>query len=268
MRSTGAVTAAFGFVLGLTLVACGGAPAASPAASPASSSAPAPAGSAAAASDSPSTGPGGSAVDPDAGAALDAFRAFVQTEPSFRMRADMLLTIGAQAVDMEITEDVAGGDAKGTIDIRAAGTSLRMEIVLVDGVAYGRIANRAWQTIPADAGTSNPLASLDVDGLRPVGRANVAGTLTHHLRTEDRSILDTSTITGTSLAELRIDSAAFDVYVTDDGVPLTAVMEFAGSGVLEAERQPVKATVRYDFSRFGEPVTIVAPELASPAASG
>jgi LppX/LprAFG-like lipoprotein len=264
----GTVAAIAGFAIAVLVAACGQTPAGSPPAAsvPASPSA---AVSAGASGSTPPVASGGSSLDPDSGAALDAFRAFVQTGPPFRMRADMLLTIGSETLDMDITQDVAGGDAAGTIDIRAAGTSLRIEVVVLDGAGYARIANRDWQAIPADAGDANPMASLDVEGLQPVGRANVAGTLTHHLRTEDVSVFDTSTITGTSLADLRIDALAFDVYVTDDGVPLTALMEFSGSGLVTGERQPVKATVRYDFSRFGEPVTIVAPQLPpSPSTGG
>ena len=262
MRRTIAAIVAAGIVV--LIVACGSAPAGS---QPAASAPTSPSAAVSADASGPTSpgASGGSSLDPDSGAALDAFRAFVQTGPPFRMRADMLLTIGSETLDMEITEDVAGGDAAGTIDIRAAGVSLRIEVVVIDGAGYARIANREWQAIPADAGDANPMASLDVEGLLPVGRANVAGTLTHQLHTEDLSVFDTSTITGTALADLRVDDLAFDVYVTDDGVPLTAVMEFSGSGLVEGERQPVKATVRYDFSRFGEPVAIEAPDLPSPS---
>ena len=108
-------------------------------------------------------------------------------------------------------------------------------------------------------------SGLEDHGLEPEGRANVAGTFTHHFRTDDPSLIDASTITGTQLTALTIDSVTFDAYVTDDGVPMTAMMKFAGHGTLEGKSQPVKAEIRYDFSRFGEPLDIQAPPLASPS---
>jgi hypothetical protein len=252
-------------LLGLVLVlvaaaACSpGPPAgASPAVSPAGSADPSVEPSSSGSDDGPAA-TGGGGADSDAAAALDAFRAFVQTDQSFHMRADMLLTIGPLTLDMEVNADVAGGDEKGTIDVRGAGTSVHMDIVVVDGTAYGRIAQRDWIVLPADTSSSNPLLGLDVEGLEAVGIVNAAGQLAHHFRTDDVSMIDTSTITGTSITELRLDTVGFDVYVTDDGVPITAVMEFAGAGTVEDASQTIEATVRYDFSKFGEPVVIEPP---------
>ena len=160
---------------------------------------------------------------------------------------------------MDVNADVAGGDEKGTIDVRGAGTSVHMDIVVVDGSAYGRIAQRDWIVLPADTSSSNPLLALDVEGLEAVGIVNAAGQLAHHFRTDDVSMIDTGTITGTSITELRLDTVGFDVYVTDDGVPITAVMEFAGEGTVEGASQTIEATVRYDFTKFGEPLVIEAP---------
>ena len=206
---------------------------------------------------SPVASPAG--PDPDAGAALEAFRAFVQTDQTFHMQADVAMTVGTLTMHLDVAADVADGDEKGTIDIVGAGTSVHMEIVLVDGTAYGKFARREWQTLPADTASTNPLAGLDVEGLEPVGTVNVGGQPAHHLRTEDVGAIDTSTITGTALTGLTLDEVSFDVYVTDDGVPLTAVMEFAGEGTMAGENLPVEATIRYDFSKYGEPVVIEPP---------
>jgi hypothetical protein len=54
------------------------------------------------------------------------------------------------------------------------------------------------------------------------------------------------------------------VYVTNDGVPLTAIVEFAGTGTFSGVQGPVTAKIRYDFSNFGQDVPIVAPAVASP----
>ncbi len=257
---------------GLTAVACGGAvvPPPSPSASVAvASPTPAEPSSAPSADASPgASGGSGSGADPDAGAALDAFRAFIQTDQSFHMQADMQITVAGETIDMDMAADVAGGDERGELIIRSGDASVAMELILLDGVAYAQLANRPWQEVPADAGSSNPLLGLDVEGLEPMGTVRVGGTPTHHFRVDDPLAVDTSLIAGNSITDVEFDTLTFDVYVTDDGAPLAAVMEFAGSGTVEGARHQLNARIRYDFSKFGEPVTITKPTiLASPSAA-
>jgi hypothetical protein len=264
--------AILGLAFGLTAIACGGAVVPPPSASVGVAS-PTPA----AASSEPSAdaSPGGtggtgsgSGADPDAGAALDAFRAFIQTDQSFHLQADMQITVAGETIDMDMAADVAGGDERGELIIRSGDASVAMELILLDGVAYAQLANRPWQVVPAEAGSSNPLLGLDVEGLEPMGTVRVGGTPTHHFRVDDPSAVDTSLIAGNSITEVEFDTLTFDVYVTDDGAPLAAVMEFAGSGTVEGARHQLNARIRYDFSKFGEPVTITKPTiLASPSAA-
>ena len=236
--------------------ACGGsappAPTASPtAAATATSSAPPP----------PSTS---GRPNADAGAALDAFRAFVQTEQSFHLAGDMLMSVGDVTLQAAIVSDVSHGDEKGTIDLRGPGVSIRMSIVLLDGTVYLRLANRDWQTVPAGEAYSNPLGGLAVDGLKPIDIVDVGGVKTQHFRVEDPEGLNGQTLSGNALSELTVTSSSFDVYITNDGVPLTAILEFAGTGSFGAQKGPVTARIRYDFSNFGQDVPIVAPPVASP----
>ena len=241
------------------LVACSGpAPAASSGGSPSAASLP---------TGSPSARPSPASADPDpdAGAALDAFRAFVQTDQSFHLVGDMLMTVGDLTMQAAITSDTSDGNEQGTMDLRGPGVSVHLGVVLVDGTVYLQVARRPWQTVPVEAGFSNPLAGLQVEGLEPVDRVNVGGVLTHHLRVEDPEELNGQTLSGNTLTELTIASSSFDVYITDDGVPLTALAEFAGTGTFGGERGPVTVKIRYDFSKFGEEIKIVPPIVASPA---
>ena len=61
-----------------------------------------------------------------------------------------------------------------------------------------------------------------------------------------------------------LDTATFDVYVTDDGVPLTAIYAFAGTGAFAGVPAPITAKIRYDFTKFGQDVSIVPPPGVSP----
>lgn len=243
-----------GLIVGM-LGACGGS---APAASTASPTAAATATPSAPPSPSASAGP-----NADAGAALDAFRAFVQTEQSFHIAGDMLMSVGDVTLQAAIVSDVSHGDEKGTIDLRGPGVSIRMSIVLLDGTVYLRLANRDWQTVPAGDAYSNPLGGLAVEGLESIDIVDVGGVKTHHFRVEDPEGLNGQTLSGNALTELTVSSSSFDVYVTNDGVPLTAIVEFAGIGSFGGQQGAVTAKIRYDFSSFGQDVPIVAPPVAS-----
>jgi hypothetical protein len=176
----------------------------------------------------------------------------------------MLMSVGNVTLQAAIVSDASHGDEKGTIDLRGPGVSIRMSIVLLDGTVYLRLANRDWQTVPAGDAYSNPLRGLAVDGLEPIDIVDVGGVKTHHLRVENPEGLDGQTLSGNALTELTVSSSSLDVYVTNDGVPLTAIVEFAGTGTFSGVKGPVTAKIRYDFSNFGQDVLIVAPPVASP----
>jgi hypothetical protein len=231
------------------------------------SGAPSPA-SSASATPSPAASPAASdSGDPDAGAAVDAFLAFIQTDQTFHLTADMNLTVADKVVTMYLVDDVGKAAEKGTIDIRGAGVSLHLEVIAVGGTLFIRAANRGWQSVDIGSGAANPLAGLRSDDLVPVDRVNVAGTITQHLHVADaREQIDARAISGNTITDLDLDSATFDVYVIEDGTPLTAIYEFAGRGTFAGVAAPIKAKIRYDFSKFGQEVTITAPAGASPLA--
>lgn len=211
------------------------------------------------ASESPSPTASNPTTGSDARAALDAFRAFVETDQSFHLTGDVKMTIAGVVVDMDVADDVSGGNEKGTIDVRGPHVSVHLAVTIADGTAWLKIANRPWQKLGKATNSSNPLAGLKVDGLQPIDKVNVGGILAHHFRVDDPAALNEDAITGYALTQLKIESTAFDLYVDDDGVPLTAILEFAGTGTFDGKTSPVEATIRYDFSRFGVPVEIGPP---------
>ena len=211
---------------------------------------------------------GSPGADPDSAAAVDAFLAFIQTQQTFHLTADMNLSVKDKVVTMYVIDDIGKAAEKGTIDVRGAGVSIHLEVIAVGGTLYIRLPpNGGWQSIEIRSGAANPLAGLRSDDLVAVDLVNVAGTITHHLHVADASDeIDARAISGNTLTDLNLDSATFDVYVTDDGVPLTAIYEFAGKGTFAGVKAPIKAKIRYDFSKFGQDVTIAAPVGASPLA--
>ena len=220
---------------------------------------------ASATADASSGSPG---ADPDSAAAIDAFLAFIQTQQTFHLTADMNLTVADKVVTMYLVDDIGKAAEKGTIDVRGAGVSVHLEVIVIGGTLYLRAPpNGGWQSVEIGSGAANPLAGLRSDDLVAVDRVNVAGTITQHLHVADATgDIDARAISGNTLTDLDLDSATFDVYVTDDGMPLTAIYEFAGKGTFAGVKAPIKAKIRYDFSKFGQDVTIVAPVGASPLA--
>ena len=208
---------------------------------------------------SPAESASSSTTGTDAQAALDAFRAFVESDQSFHLTGDMKMTIAGVVVDMDVVDDVSGGNERGTIDVRGPRLSVHLAVTIADGTAYLKIANRPWQKIGKATNSSNPLVGLKIDGLQAVDKVNVGGVLAHHFRVDDPAALNEDAITGYALTKLEISSTAFDLYVNDDGAPLTAILEFSGSGTFQDKVSPIEATIRYDFSRFGVPVEIKPP---------
>jgi hypothetical protein len=208
-----------------------------------------------------SSGSASPSADPDADAAavVDAFRAFIQTQRSFHLQADVKMTIAKQLIDMDLVADVTKGKEKDVIDVRGAGVSVHIQLIQIGRTVYIKLANRAWQKSAAKVSPSNPLAELDVKGLVPIDRVNVGAVLTHHLRVTDPKALATETIGAGTVSAVVYKTVAFDIYVTDDGVPLAAIFEFTATGAFQGKKQPVKGTVRYDFSKFDEPIKIEAP---------
>jgi hypothetical protein len=248
------------FVILTLTVACGGGTASPPASASATASA-------SAVTSAPPPASSSTVPDPDAGAALEAFRSFAQTSQSFHLTGDLLMSVGDVTLQAAITSDVSEGNEQGTIDLRGPGVSVRLSIVLLDGTVYLRLANRPWEAVAGGAGFSNPLAGLHVEGLQPIDIVNVGGVKTQHLRAEDPEGLNGQTLSGNTLTDLTIQRSSLDVYVTPDGVPLTAIVEFSGRGSFNGTEGPVTARIRYDFSNFGQDVEIVAPIVASPSPS-
>ena len=176
----------------------------------------------------------------------------------------MLMSVGGLTLQAAITSDISNGNEKGTIDLRGPGVSVRLSVVLVDGNVYLQLARRPWQSVAGGAAFSNPLGGLRVDGLQPIDVVNVAGVRTHHLRAENLEGLNGQTLSGNTLTDLKVESSSLDVYITSDGVPLTAIVEFAGTGTFGLEQGEVKAKIRYDFTKFGQEIAIVPPPGVSP----
>ena len=181
------------------------------------------------------------------------------------MAGDMLMKVGDLTLQAAIVSDVSKGDEQGTIDLRGPGVSVRLSIVLVDGTVYLRL--RESRLAEGPCGKRGVLQSAwrpRRRGSKPIDIVDVGGVKTQHLRVENPEGLNGQTLSGNTLNDLTVKSSSLDVYVTNNGVPLTAIVEFAGTGSFGGDSGPVSARIRYDFSKFGQEVTMVAPPVASP----
>ena len=237
-------------VLGFAMlgVACGGGPA------PSTPGVAGPASASVAPTASPTPTPAPTLNSDDV---LEAFADFVASEDAFHVVAMARMEIAGQSLNLDMAVDVAGQDQQGTVDFVIANQSFRTEIVVVDGVQYARVGGGAWQVVPGEPVSNDPLGGLAPDGLRDLGISNLGGVRVHHFQTDDLTMISGAAVAPG--AEITISDALFDVYVTDDGRPLSATLVMDGEATIAGTTGPMSADIRYDFSRFGEPIEIVAP---------
>jgi hypothetical protein len=77
-------------------------------------------------------------------------------------------------------------------------------------------------------------------------------------------MLPIDTTFAADVREVVYDSTAFDLWIDDQGHPVTGTFELLGSGLThegaEPERRvPLSLRTEYNFSRVGEPIEILPP---------
>ena len=252
-------------LLAATLTACGGtasSPAAREAPEPSTVATPAAASEAPPASVAPpSEGP--STEDPppaDAGGPYaEALVAALAADPMV-MHLEQVATATTTLGDVEATMsgDFSGDDLDVALQITNAGQTVDMDMVVLGDTAYVRQGDADWASVPKEAAEAE-LAGLiqnirlvtDPLDLLYVGVEEVDGRNLHHL-TASRMIPYAPAAGGTGQYDV------FDIWVEEDGTPVLAKTAFSA----EASGMEVTGTTNFEFSNFGGPIEIKAPEDA------
>ena len=246
-------------LLAATLTACGGAassPAASEVPEPSTVVTPAPASDA-----PPSEAPPTEQPPPaDAGGPYaEALVAALAADPlSLHLEQVATATTPVGQVEATLSGDFSGDDLDITIQLTTAGEGVDMDMVVVGDTAYVRLrGDEDWTSVPHDVAEAevaglvqNMRLVTDPLDLRYVGPEDVDGRELHHL-TASRAIPYAPAAGGTGQYDV------FDIWVEEDGTPVLAKTAFSAKDPTGVE---VSGTTNFEFSNFGGPIEIVAPE--------
>jgi hypothetical protein len=249
---------ALALVLAVLLAGCGGS--ASPA-GPGSSAVGSP-GLRSASPSATSSSSGASASDEpsDAGDALANFREFVTSAEAFHVDGALSMRMANRSISMDMGLDIAGSDERGTLDLIGFGTHIKMQFVVAAGIPYVKVGSGEWMKGPETGPLpESPLKELNIDGLVDVGQSSVNGVPARHLQVSDPTALDIGGTLGGAIKDVKVTGAKYDIYVRPDGTPITVLLDFDGTAAIESDSTTFKGQLRYDFSKFGEPVEIEAP---------
>lgn len=188
------------------------------------------------------------------------FAQFGAVPPPFHVSIATTLTGSPSGTALE-EADVDGTDYVAELHVELDGAAAQdSRIVVVDQTGYvsdeGSDTWRAYpdyQTVPP----LNPFLAFDPAQWQDMGADAAHGGL-------DRLHSTTWRPADTPLAD-RVGDVAFDVWIDEEGLPVSAELTFTLTATDGASSVSYDAT--YTFSRIGEPVLIVPPVAASPSPS-
>jgi hypothetical protein len=164
-------------------------------------------------------------------------------------------------ISMDMDMDIRGEDAVGDATLDTGPTSLSFHMLLLDGRAYVD-NNGTWTELPdyEQSAPLNPFANVTAaDDLEYRRSEERAGQRLHLLKVLVWSGGDLDQLRDQGWRQVRIKSNQTDIYVDDDGIPVS--MHFVGrlSGTYQGTSATVDFDMSYELSDVGEPVRIPRP---------
>jgi len=221
-------------------------------------------------------GPGGSdqppaaiaRMEPVAGTSADArslIRAFderIRATRSFGVEVGMDLRVANERITLDMEYDVSGADYQGSFSQRSAGVELAFDMVVSEGDTYVKLAGEPWMFMP-ETGVAevapNPFALGGTLAVAYRGTEQRDGRTVHRLNFPELRDLGAALLDEYG-AGLQADHSAMNVYVSDDGTPLTLTFSVDGTVTEMGIRTGLDASIEYRFARYGQPVRIDVPE--------
>jgi hypothetical protein len=191
--------------------------------------------------------------------------AHVTMEATIQLNSEVKWT--TQSLTTKFDGHVSDGNQSGTI--RTGGTS--QEIRLVGGLFFVRsLPSGKWSILadlPSYLLVCPVLGISSTQDLKSLGPAMRAGKTMNHLQSTSTWAPDISRITMTDLSTLPIqpNSMLLDLWVDDNGLPLSATVEATNIGAGGAKLLDIEVT--YTFSDVGVPTEMVAPMSPPPSPS-
>jgi hypothetical protein len=197
----------------------------------------------------------------------------LQADASYRVVADGRFEAGNERFTMKIEMDVAGSDVKGSVTVAQKRVRATVDMIVKDGAQYMRIPGEGWvredgppEAMPGDIFGYEADA---YDGLEYLGRVTRDGKKLHHLRllTDDVEALTRGLRDELGDAALDIRKLRFDIWVTADGRPRSALIRFDGTVRVDGAELDMTFNFDFRFTKWGEKFVIEAPARYSDADS-
>ncbi|MEP7159739.1 MAG: hypothetical protein ABI746_01410 [Dermatophilaceae bacterium] len=200
----------------------------------------------------------------DSSAFVEATRNASAKAKTFHLAGTVTLPLGTSAASGQMEGDADVSDPtnpKMTVKITTAGQSV--EVLFIDKAAFMQVPGGdtylKYPLTDQELGAFTQLNAADsiektknsMTDLRCVGTEDVNGTTTGHYRyqTDPKALLGTGTGTE-STTGITGPPATVEVWVGSDNLPVKMVTDAAG------------APSTFEYSRYGEPVSITAPDPA------
>ena len=169
---------------------------------------------------------------------------------------------------VEANLDVAADDWSGFVNASGVRETVAADVIYKDGVAWARPPGQVdWQdTEFQPTQPMNPFVQLDgPEEVDYQGTSVIDGQVLHHLHIAKWLGGDLATI----FEGLQVTSTdtSFDVYTTDDGVPVYANLNQTLHADIQGRPATIQTPAEYRFSRWGSHVEVNAPDAALPAAT-
>jgi hypothetical protein len=190
--------------------------------------------------------------DPDA--AAGAFiEAVTVSGRSLHVDAEGRARLVGPEVGFRAQYDVVGSEVLGSSSIDAGEMGLVQNLALVEGHTVTGFREGSWSLDERTYATPDPFAGLARDDVVLVGTDRRGDQDVVHLRLDQpvAAAGALATYGNPGLSTIRVDAFSYDLFVTADGVPLSADVSVTGSigGELSG---PIEGHVALRFSRWGE----------------
>jgi hypothetical protein len=198
---------------------------------------------------------------PDSIRVLDAFWALAR-DPNLSYHLEGSGSSQAEGFDasFELTLDIIGDDFTGTVN--SIGGSGLAEYIRFDGVVYARPEGEEWLALRTSDAIFRQVPFMGLAGRRELAYdASLVedGETLHRLVSSDFYAPSVERMLDVSLFELKPDTRALELIVTDDGVPVRATFTCIVNGSLVDGIPRFEGTAEYEFSAFGQSVVIQTP---------
>lgn len=191
---------------------------------------------------------------------------FLDVQPDFHIScvvdADLYAGKDYQQLQVYLAGDISGEDFSGSMTLQSPGVIVEAEMVVLDDVNYVRPARGEWTIDESFEQTQplNPFTSDISDNVQYQGTVIRNGRTLHDLYIDTWIGGDLNDLARrVGLRRARMPSSSLDVYVGDDGLPVSAELGFTITGRYDGQPVEFIYYVTYGFSEIGQSIVIEAP---------